>query len=397
MVRTPAPDQAEEMTSTPPDAPTGPPADTTGPRVTGDEIRDLARLRRTRDNRRIAGVAGGIARHLDVDPIIVRVTLVVLAFFGGSGLLIYGACWLIVPADGAAEATVRLDNRSRSIALVLVGALAVLALLGDGLGRFDFPWPLFVVGVVVLGVLLVRRHNDDPLLGPFRHDTTTEQPGSPTHGPMTATLVPQPPRRGGPILFWYALALIAIGVGVLGMVDLAGVDVAGSVYPAVALGVSGAMLLLGAFWGRAGGIILLGLVSAAATAGATAAQQVDGGHLDERPVIAADVRSDYQLDAGEIELDLTGVTDLEALDGRTITLDVDLGRIAVVLPRGLDVVIDSEVSIGHRTILGDDDQGDSGTTSVTADTADPTTAPDLTLDINVGFGEIEITREGATR
>ena len=40
------------------------------------------------------------ARHLDIDPLILRVAFVVLAFFGGAGLLLYGACWLLVPEDG---------------------------------------------------------------------------------------------------------------------------------------------------------------------------------------------------------------------------------------------------------------------------------------------------------
>ena len=48
-----------------------------GPRVTRDEIKDLVRLRRSVPDRHVAGVAGGLARHLDVDPIIVRVALVV--------------------------------------------------------------------------------------------------------------------------------------------------------------------------------------------------------------------------------------------------------------------------------------------------------------------------------
>ena len=39
-----------------------------GPRVTGDEIRDLGRLRRSATDRKVAGVAGGLARHLDIDP-----------------------------------------------------------------------------------------------------------------------------------------------------------------------------------------------------------------------------------------------------------------------------------------------------------------------------------------
>ena len=97
----------DDMTQNPPEAPAEHPSDAGGhagpdggPRVTRDEIRDLGRLRRSRDDRKIAGVAGGLARHLDIDPIIVRVALVVLIFFGGAGLLIYGAGWLLVPEEG---------------------------------------------------------------------------------------------------------------------------------------------------------------------------------------------------------------------------------------------------------------------------------------------------------
>ena len=71
-----------------------------GPRVTSAEVRDLARLRRTVADRKVAGVAGGIARHLDIDPLIMRVAFVVLSLFGGAGLIVYAACWILLPEDG---------------------------------------------------------------------------------------------------------------------------------------------------------------------------------------------------------------------------------------------------------------------------------------------------------
>ncbi len=43
------------------------------------------------------------------------------------------------------------------------------------------------------------------------------------------------PRKKGPILFWFALAVMAVGLGVLGVVDLAGASVAPSAYPALVL------------------------------------------------------------------------------------------------------------------------------------------------------------------
>ena len=113
------------MTTTPPEAPPGP-GPQEGPRTTRDEVRDLGRLRRSTTDRRIAGVAGGLGRHLDVDPLLVRVALVVLVFFGGAGLMIYGACWLLVPEDDGSEPAFGLDERTRTVALVIVGVLGLL-------------------------------------------------------------------------------------------------------------------------------------------------------------------------------------------------------------------------------------------------------------------------------
>ena len=95
--------------------------DNGGPRVTHDEMRDLGRLRRSAHDRKVAGVAGGLARHLDIDPLILRVAFVVLVFFGGAGLILYGACWLLVPDEETGEAAVTLDERSRTAALLVGG------------------------------------------------------------------------------------------------------------------------------------------------------------------------------------------------------------------------------------------------------------------------------------
>src|SRR5215470_12317309 len=151
------------MTTTPPDtSPQGPaqgPAPDSGPRVGWDDIRDLARIRRSKADRRVAGVAGGLGRHLDIDPVILRVAFVVLTFFGGVGLLLYIALWLLLPEDGSDWAKIKLDRRSRTVALVLVGALAVLLLVsngwwGDG-GLFFVS--LVVVVAALLATLLPRR------------------------------------------------------------------------------------------------------------------------------------------------------------------------------------------------------------------------------------------------
>ncbi|MFI2707786.1 PspC domain-containing protein, partial [Nocardioides sp. CER28] len=134
-----------------------PPPTDQGPRISGQEARDLRGLRRTTkaspEGRYIAGVAGGLARHFDIDPVVVRVLLAVLVFFGGAGLLIYGAGWLFIPEEGSEQSTIPLDERNRSLALYVAAGLAALALLGDTIGSFHFPWPLAIIVLVLLAVL----------------------------------------------------------------------------------------------------------------------------------------------------------------------------------------------------------------------------------------------------
>lgn len=55
------------------------------------------RLFRSRSQRMVGGVAGGIAEYLGVDPTIVRLGFVLTAFFGGAGVVAYVVAWLIIP------------------------------------------------------------------------------------------------------------------------------------------------------------------------------------------------------------------------------------------------------------------------------------------------------------
>jgi phage shock protein PspC (stress-responsive transcriptional regulator) len=385
------------MTQNPPEAPAenpsepgGHPGPDDGPRVTRDEIRDLGRLRRSRHDRKIAGVAGGLARHLDVDPIILRVALVVLIFFGGAGLLIYGAAWLLVPEEGANEAKLRLDDRSRGVALLIVGAIAALAVIGDSMGDWGFPWPLAVLGLIALLIVSVRGDSRPRPVGPAHPTPGVTYPGA-EHPGAPPAYVPPPrnPKKRGPILFWFTMALTALAVGVLGIVDLAGASVTDSAYPALALGLIGAMLVVGAFWGRAGGLIAVGLIAALVTAGATAAHEVDAGKIDESPVLAADVDDTYELFAGKIDLDLSNVRDIENLDGRHIDVEAVLGQIVVTVPDGVDVEVDATVDGGETRLFGDDESS-SNSANHSAGTVG---APSMTIDTELVFGEITVNTE----
>ncbi|MQA97452.1 MAG: PspC domain-containing protein [Streptosporangiales bacterium] len=58
------------------------------------------KLRRTRDGRIIAGVASGIGAYVRLDANIIRLVLAVATFFGGAGVFIYVAGWLLIPEEG---------------------------------------------------------------------------------------------------------------------------------------------------------------------------------------------------------------------------------------------------------------------------------------------------------
>lgn len=61
------------------------------------------RLRRPVEGRLVAGVAAGLADYFDVDVVVVRIALVVLAITGGLGVPLYLAAWLLVPEEGDHE------------------------------------------------------------------------------------------------------------------------------------------------------------------------------------------------------------------------------------------------------------------------------------------------------
>ncbi|MCB2223940.1 MAG: PspC domain-containing protein [Actinobacteria bacterium] len=123
-----------------------------------------ARLTRSRDDRVIAGIAGGLAKYLGVDPVLVRLGFVALALIAGGGILAYLIAWLVIPEEPAGEGAA--DDRSASPpasgkARIVVG----IALIAIGIGVLaewaipdfgDVFWPLVVLviggGLVYTGV-----------------------------------------------------------------------------------------------------------------------------------------------------------------------------------------------------------------------------------------------------
>jgi len=215
--------------------------------------------------------------------------------------------------------------------------------------------------------------------------------------PPRPAFVPPPPRprRIGLVLFWPTLALIAIGLGSLGIYDIAN-PVTFSAYAAVAVTVTAVMLLIGAFRGRPGGLIALGLVSSLALlvtsiVGAATGGRVDNRDLLVRPSNPAVLADSYNVSTGSIQVNLGRVRDLSKLDGRNLAVSLNAGDITVLVPEGLNVNVDADIRYAGEITVGDLNRGgfDQSVNRTLTTSSKPGT-PTLDLDLDARVGSISV-------
>lgn len=60
---------------------------------------DVKRLYRSKSDRMLAGVCGGLGVYFAVDPILIRALFLILFFLGGSSLIIYLVLWILIPEE----------------------------------------------------------------------------------------------------------------------------------------------------------------------------------------------------------------------------------------------------------------------------------------------------------
>jgi signal transduction histidine kinase/phage shock protein PspC (stress-responsive transcriptional regulator) len=132
------------------------------PAVAGaNQARASLRIVRTPSDRIMAGVAGGLAERLGVDPVIVRLAFVVLSFAAGAGVVAYLVCWALSvnPPGGGAPTVAPVDpavatQRMVAIALVVGGLLLVFRAVGAWFGD-AVVWPV-ALGAVGSAVIWTR-------------------------------------------------------------------------------------------------------------------------------------------------------------------------------------------------------------------------------------------------
>ena len=127
------------------------------------------RLYRSRRNRVVAGVAGGLGEYFDIDPVFVRVIFVLATLAGGWGVLAYVILWIVVPKDKiyfesqskSTEGDTVMDeknpvrdyqerkHRHSMVGGTVLVVLGALFLANNYLPNFDFSdtWPLILVGI----------------------------------------------------------------------------------------------------------------------------------------------------------------------------------------------------------------------------------------------------------
>jgi hypothetical protein len=156
--------------------------------------------------------------------------------------------------------------------------------------------------------------------------------------------------------------------------------------------VIGAGLLIGSFFGRARGLIALGLLSVPFLLVVSAVRTPFAGEWGDRsfvPIAVNELQTDYELSGGSLRLDLSNIDDIG--DGAGLTADVGFGELVVyVAPDApYEVKITADVGIGELDLAGDQRSGFGldGAVSIGDPAAD---GPVLDLDVEVGIGSLRV-------
>ncbi|MET9695743.1 PspC domain-containing protein [Streptomyces sp. NPDC006529] len=386
------------------------------PPLAATDPADRPPLRRSRRDKVLAGVCGGLGRYFDLDPVVFRIVLGVLAVTGGVGLIFYGFAWLLLPQEGEedSEAKKLLTGRVEGATLAavfaaLVGCALFLTMADNG------AMAVFSV-LVILGLAGAsywsqrRRHTGDPETRP--PDPQEGRPGAAQRAPHRPAPpeTQAPPAPGGPS--WWRDPLVKDGttgpVGTTGylwgpddsvaaadgpgpaaaapraaapaaprggiggrvfvlalLAALAGTASAWQAGPlghalqigfAAALAVFGLGLAFSSVVGRTGfGTVLLGLLTAVLLAGATVLPRevgTDWHRVEWRPAAVADVRPAYAAGTGLATLDLSR---LDVPKGTTLVVGaaLDAGRLKVIVPREVTAKADVRITWGDLRLPGE--------------------------------------------
>ncbi len=390
---------------------------------------------RPADRRVFAGVAQGAADALGIGVGWARTIFVLLTLFGGLGVPLYLAGWILMPAEGEAESIASRWVRSiggdgaRWVGIGLIVVAGIMLLSSTGFVRGGWIW---ASALLIIGVLLYRgdldtpsrdqglapsapdeslvygasrpgstddgtdvAHADDPYsddaVASYAATPYTAEPGPPTdlYTPPAPAPGPPPPPPPRSILGRLTFGGILLTVGIMALLD--NLDIArpdAKHYFAAAIAVVGLALVVGAWWGRTRGSIAIGLLLAPALILTTLVEVPFEGSVGEArfsPESVAELENPYEHAIGELRIDLR---DLE--QDAEVRAELGIGLLYVIVPWDADVAVTSEIGIGELDVL-DLRRGGLGVDRTVRSAGD---GPELVLDLEVGIGELRVDRAG---
>lgn len=346
--------------------------------------------RRSTSDRIFGGVCGGLGRYWNVDPVILRVAFGVSLLFGGFGLFVYLALWLLVPDDLAPSNSRIID----SWGLRILGAIAAFIAAGIGLGLlFGQSNGGVLIGALLAGVIVwivmsqrSSRPRVEPSVQPVpdvgyayggtgAYDTTAFPP---------APMPPAPPRERSYLgLIGLCAAIAATGIALLLTDNPVTVMAAGL----LALGVT---LIVGAFRGRARWLLIFAVPLLMVIASAAQVQRVDitTGDVSWSPTGT----SSYSLTAGSLDIDFA---DWQGQPSRAdrVTVDMGLGDVSIAAPRNWEVRLMTEMRAGEILVDGRDRGGQTvgGQREIVIPPTTGTAEGTLIVDVSLQAGSIDVT------
>jgi phage shock protein PspC (stress-responsive transcriptional regulator) len=403
----------------------------------------VSRPRRPHAGRKVAGVAAAIGYRYGIDPVVVRIALVVATIFGGFGVPFYLLGWLFLPGESdevsGFEALIGRGRSSVSPAFAVV--LCVLTAVSVG-GAFSGSWfdggALISFALIAIALYLLHRsrgqENRPAPIGTrarpaaftgngaftMTDTATASAEAKPGWDPLAADPagwdLPEPPsfqepprpvpppsygppqrrRRNSKVgSVTFALAVLTAGAGVLANLEGATWFSAQHIIGLV-LGVVGIGLVTGAF--ARGGRGLIGLAVPLAIAGMVLTtvpfQNFDfrggAGDLDLTPRAVTDVKPLYQHAAGDIDLDLTS---LPAGAPYTTNVVNGAGDTTVIVPDTADVTYDCHTGAGSASCFDRSTDGISQDALTGTDNGtDGPGGQQITLHVKNSVGNVEVRR-----
>jgi phage shock protein PspC (stress-responsive transcriptional regulator) len=411
-------------------------------------------LHRSRHDNILAGVSAGLGEHFAINAWWFRWAFVILAFFGGLGVLLYVLAWIFIPADDEENTaavrwleSVDLTDTGTILGVVLIGAAAIVIATQviNIPGSLVFAGILFAIGILLYRGDIVSRSPSAPIGTDDGKPKTDDEPddGYPTTddrdddvtstedvgGALVASALvadtrsqggdvnppkvkkvkatkPPKPRRESSMLGRLTIAAALIVLSGMALLESSGITIgshqSGDLfdpihYGATGLAIIGIGLLVGAFVGRARWLIIVGiLVLPLVFLSAVWPRAFEWTAADQSfsPVTAAQVDSEYSQGAGQFWLDLSQLSPEELAEVGQVTITLGAGEATILVPADTGINVNAKAGLGEvRVSRAVGSSFDIDTSSGINARLIRGVGPEpyvLTLDVEIGAGQIFI-------